>query len=199
MADWAKPSSDASEFPDEPFPCPHCGQMLAPSVRVCVACKQPIEPHQIVRPTPVPAPSVALPEMNPPIAPPLPVQRARFSWPIFFRVLLIWFALTILSVQFLKYATAQMVLEGLILLSSIWVFYDAQKKSLPKPFRWAIGSLLLWIVIFPWYLSRRRTPSASCPFIEAEASPAARAFLFILAAIFLIAALFALFRGHHIV
>ena len=28
-------------FPTEPFPCPSCGQLLAPSCRVCVACKEP--------------------------------------------------------------------------------------------------------------------------------------------------------------
>jgi uncharacterized membrane protein len=194
MAEWAKPPSDASEFPSEPFPCPHCGQLLAPTVRVCVACKQPIEPHQIARPAP-PPPPIARPVEPAPVAS-APAERARFSWGIFFRVLFIWFAVTLLSVQFLKYATAQMVLEGLILLSSIWVFYDAQKKALPKPFRWAIGSLLLWIVVFPWYLSRRQTPHASCPFIEAEASTAARAFLFILAAAFLVAAVMALLKGH---
>ncbi len=198
MTDWAKPSSDASEFPDEPFPCPHCGQMLAPSVRVCVACKQPIEAHQIARPAPAAPMSVLPPEAAQVLAPPVPLAPARFSWPIFFRVLVIWFAVTILSVQFLKYAIAQMVLEGLILLSSIWVFYDAQKRALPKPFRWAIGSLLLWIVVFPWYLSRRRTPLAPCPFIEAEASRATRAFLFLLAAVFLIAALLALLKGHRV-
>jgi hypothetical protein len=195
MTDWAKPSSDASEFPDEPFPCPHCGQLLAPSVRVCVVCKQPIEPHQIVRPEPPPAVAVTLPE-----APPMPEPRtatggARFSWPIFFRVLAIWFAVTILSVQFLKYATAQRVLEGLILASAIWVFYDAQRKGLPRPFRWAIGSLLIWIVVFPWYLSRRQTPLAPCRFIEAEASPAARVFLFVLALFFLIAAVLMFLKG----
>lgn len=196
MADEANLTAEDSEFPTEPFPCPHCGQMLAPTVRVCVACKQPIEPHQIRRPAPPPPPPIIAVSPEPEAVERIERERARFSWGIFFRVLLIWFAATLLSVQFLKYATAQMFLEGLILLSSIWVFYDAQKKGIPKPFRWAVGSLLLWIVVFPWYLSRRQKPRATCPFIEAEASPAARAFLFILAAVFLIAAVMALLKGH---
>src|SRR5437588_5305951 len=43
----ATSASGGAAFPDEAFPCPACGQMLAPSCRVCVACKQPIDPAQI--------------------------------------------------------------------------------------------------------------------------------------------------------
>ena len=57
---------------------------------------------------------------------------------------------------------------GVVILTSAWVFYDAHHKLLPKPLRWGLLSLLVWIVVFPWYLARRRDPVAPCPFVEAS-------------------------------
>ena len=46
----SKRALPTADFPSEPFPCPACGQMLGPSCRVCVACKQPLNPAEIKRP-----------------------------------------------------------------------------------------------------------------------------------------------------
>lgn len=74
---------------------------------------------------------------------------------------------------------------GVELAASAWVYYDAHARRIPRPLRWGLGSLLLWILIFPWYLSRRRTPEAPCPFVEAEVGPITRFLLVILLTIIL--------------
>ena len=180
-------SVDAS--PAEPFPCPACGQMLAASCRVCVACKTPVDLTRIQK---------AEPEfLFMPAGTPLPraVEPARFSWGIFFAWLVIYLSAAILTTRFLGENGSKYVMGGFVLLSSMWVFFDAQRKGVPKPLRWVLGALLLWIVVFPWYLSRRRTPHAPCPFIEGEAGPVARVLFFILMAFFLIGALLIIFQG----
>lgn len=106
--------------------------------------------------------------------------RARFSWRIFFSVLIpSWLGISV-AFQYLGLARAQLLMVSVQVLSSAWVLFDARQKGVPKPLRWGLGSLLLWIVIFPWYLARRRNPQAPCLFIEAEAGPIARAVLLIL-------------------
>jgi hypothetical protein len=179
-------------FPDEPFACPHCGQLLAPSVRVCASCKQPIDPNQIERPAisiPIAEQTVPLPQKEP----------ARFSWSIFFGVLVSWLVVVGVFEQLLGPQKSQFVLGGVVIGSSLWVLYDAQKKGIPKGLRWSLGSLLLWILIFPWYLSRRRTPEAPCPFIEGASGRVARTLLFFLFVLFLLSAVMLLIKGpaHH--
>ncbi len=168
------------EFPSEPFPCPACGQMLGPSCRVCVACKQPIDPAQIKRPEPP-----ATPSFEPP-GPTVQVSPARFSWPIFLAVVLGWFLLAGLAEKFLGPLRGQVLLGSVVLLSSAWVFYDAHNRFVPKPLRWGLGSLLLWIVVFPWYLARRRDPVASCRFVEGEIRPLTRLLLVVLIIVLLL-------------
>ena len=170
-----------SAFPDEPFPCPACGQMLAASCRVCVACKQPIDPTRINSAIEV----QKLPQLG---APPVPVVGAPFSWSVFFLVLLAWLILAGAGEKLLGPARAQWFMLSVVLISSLWVLQDAHAKSIAKPLRWAVGSFLLWIVFFPWYLSRRRVPSASCRPVEGEFSPLVRALLFGLLVLFLFAA-----------
>jgi len=186
-------SSDSPETPapisTEAFACPACGQMLAPSCRVCVACKTAIDPGLIKKPEPE-APVLS--------AAPLATRaagQARFSWGIFFHVLALWLLAAILTTQMLGPKGSQIALGSFVLISSTWVFYDAQRKGIPKPLRWVLGALLLWIVVFPWYLARRRTPLASCPFIEGEVGPVARVLFFVLMLFFLITALLTLFNG----
>jgi hypothetical protein len=181
------PVSD-QRFPDEPFACPACGQMLAPSCRVCVACKQPIDPSQIdtavaesVRPTP----TATLPTPEP----------VRFSWGIFFGVLSLWLFAAVLTTSLLGPNSTQVVLGSVVLISSLWVFYDAQKKGVSKPLRWGLGSLMLWLLFFPWYLARRRAPEAPCPSIEAELGPVTRVLLIILVVFFLLGIVSLLFKG----
>lgn len=178
----------AAVFPEEPFPCHHCGQMLAPGCRVCPSCKQAIDPGKIARP------QVAAPVAEQVI--PAPVQQyARFSWSIFFATLGIWLFVALTTERLLGPERGQILLGGLVILSSVWVLHDARAKNIPKPLRWSIGSFLLWIFIFPWYLARRKTPQASCPFIEGESGRVVRTLLFILLVFFLISALMMLLKG----
>jgi hypothetical protein len=174
---------------DEPFPCPACGQMLAATCRVCVACKKPVDPSLIQEPeAPVAEPEIPE-ELPPPLAP------ARFSWQIFLFVLAGWLLAAGVTQRLLGPETSQWVLGGVVILSSAWVFYDAQGRGVAKPLRWGVGVLLLWIVVFPWYLARRRTPQAPCPFIEGEAGPLARALLFTLMIFFLLGIAFMALKG----
>ena len=162
----------APAFPEEAFPCPHCGQMLGPSVRVCVACRQPIDPSQIrvaaAAPAAVPPRAVAAP-------------RARFSWGIFLAALFAWLALETSMIRIVGLEKAQYAMAGVLVLSAAWVFLDARQKGFPRPFQWGAGALLFWIVFFPWYLARRRQPEASCPIVEAGTAPFLRVLLLILA------------------
>jgi hypothetical protein len=170
--------NQSSDFPDEPFACPHCGQMLAPSVRVCASCKQPIDPSEISRPA-VPILIPVAEQVTPP-----PPEPARFSWSMFFIVLAGWIVLYALCMRFGGYKQTQFLLAGVVIASSVWVYYDARQNNIPKALRWSLGSLLLWIVVFPWYLARRKTPQASCPLIEGDARP----LLLILVVFFLLSA-----------
>ena len=178
-----------ASIPTEAFACPACGQMLAPSCRVCVACKTSIDPGQIKRPEPEAAAiTTELPDSQ-------AAGQVRFSWRIFFHVLALWLLAAILTTQFMGPKASQVAMGGLVLASSMCVFFDAQSKGVPKPLRWVTGCLLLWIVVFPWYLARRRTPQASCAFIEGEVGPVARVLFFVLMLFLLASALSILLNG----
>jgi hypothetical protein len=175
-------------FPDEPFACPHCGQMLAPSVRTCPSCKETVDPKDIKRP------EVVIPIAQQVV--PLPVtEYARFSWSMFFATLGIWLVVGLTTESLLGPEIGQFVLGSLVVLSSVWVYRDAREKNIPKPFRWSLGSFLLWIVVFPWYLARRRTPKAECPFIEGEIGRVARTLLLFLLIFIVLSALMLLLKG----
>jgi len=59
---------------------------------------------------------------------------------------------------------------GLVqLATSLWVVFDAHRKRVPQPLQWGVGTMLLWIIVFPWYLARRRQPNTVCPFVESGA------------------------------
>jgi len=178
-------------FPEEPFACPACGQMLAASCHVCVACKQPIDPAQIRKARPSPT-ALSVSESEPL---PQPQAPARFSWPIFFGVLLVSLFLAIVVQAIWGPVKGPLVMGGAQILTSAWVFYDAHLKRVPKPLRWGVGALLLWIVVFPWYLARRRTPQAPCPFVEAEVGPLSRFLLLALMLFFLLGIVLAIFKG----
>jgi len=158
---------------EEPFPCPACGQMLAPSCRVCVACKHPIEPAEIRRDQPPLAP-VASPPATPTVPP------VKFPWRVFFLVLAAWMVIGEGVLAILGFARGQLALGGVQILTSVWVFYDAQHKGLPRALRWGLGSILLWPIVFPWYLARRKRVEAPCPFVEGPTSPWTRAALLLL-------------------
>jgi hypothetical protein len=162
------------QIPAEPFACPACGQLLAPSCRVCVACQHAIDAAQIRPPGVVPPGEKPAPRILEPV---------RFSWRTFLVVFAIWVPGATLVQLHMAPLKAQLVLGGVQILCSFWVLFDALEKRLPRPLRWGMGTLLLWPIIFPWYLARRRRPEAPCPFIEARVSPVTLGVLFILLAV----------------
>lgn len=170
---------------EETITCPHCGQMLADTCRVCVSCKQPVDPgmHDLAV-----APAVA-PQAEPELPP------VRFSWPILFLTLAIAWLLAFLAAASFGVAVAQIIFGAATILSSTWILFDAQAKRIPKPWRWGAASLLLWIVFFPWYLSRRRTPRAACPFVEGAGSLLPRLLVALLVLQFLLALLVTMKQG----
>jgi len=136
--------------------------MLGPNVRVCVACHQPIDPSRIraVAATPTPA----IPHFTHRAQP-----QVRFPWGVFVVFLVLGSVMTSEGAAALGPLKALLVIGAIQVLSSIWVFYDAHQKSIPKPAYWGIGSLFFWLPIFSWYLVRRRQPHAACPAIEGGA------------------------------
>jgi hypothetical protein len=154
------PAAD-SDFPREAFPCPHCGQMLGPAVRVCVACRQAIDPGQIQEPAVVPL--AAVPERTKPRNTPFPwtmllvglvglmlligAAEAKFGPTLTMRYLMRYG-------QVIPFATA------------LWVVLDAYRKGVPRPVQWGLATILLWPIAFPWYLARRRQLDTVCPFVE---------------------------------
>jgi hypothetical protein len=87
---------------------------------------------------------------------------------MFLIVLLSWYLLGSAAEKFLGTQRSELLLGSVVLLTSAWVYYDAHDKLVPKPLRWGLLSLLVWIVVFPWYLARRRDPVAPCRFVEAS-------------------------------
>jgi len=175
----ADTSAPPAESPTEPFPCPACGQMLGASCRVCVACRHAIDPAEIAKPqdvatTATPAQAEA--------AKPAPV---RFPWRIFFAVLVISVLLAQVFIELWGLEKAQLAMGGVQTLAGIWVSFDALSRRIPCPWRWGVGSMLLPVIIFPWYLARRRVPASACPFVERQVGPITR-FVFLALAIFLL-------------
>ena len=165
-------------FPAEPFACPSCGQLLGPACRVCVACKEPIDPARIKAQSPVVA---AASEFKPP--PRTVVPSVPFPWGLFLLVLgLTWLAAGA-GLHFLGLERTQIIFVLVQLVSSAWVFSDARAKRVLKPWRWAVSTLFVWPVIFPWYLARRRRREAACHFMEAQASPFFRGLVFFMLAL----------------
>jgi len=181
----ASPAAVA-DFPTEPFQCPACGQLLAPACRVCVACKRAIDPALIAR-----AHGAALPAASSgPRAEPV-----RYPWRIFFAFIGISFLLALGFEGLLGEQRAQLAMGGVQALAGIWVFFDALRQRVPRPLRWGFGSMLLPVVVFPWYLARRKTPQSPVPFVEAEAGPVTRSLLFALLVFILASLIFTIVKG----
>jgi hypothetical protein len=192
-ADSSPPARDGSTpaerpVPKEPFPCPHCGQMLAPTVRVCVACRQPVDSAPVAAPAPPAAPPLAANSFH-------RQPQVRFSWSILLGVLAGWLLVASALLARLGPEKGQLAVMAVVVLSSAWVAFDAHEKAIPRPMSWALGSLLLWIVFFPWYLSRRRQPQAACPLMEAESRPWLRTLLLFLLLAVLVSLLLVAVRG----
>lgn len=188
-AEAADSAASVAEFPSEPFPCPACGQLLAPSCRVCVACRHTIDPAEIARPQ-----ELALPAALAPSAEPRP-EPVRYPWRIFFAVLGISFGLALISQGFLGEERAKLAMGGVQTLAGVWVFFDALRQRIPRPLRWAVGSMVLPVIIFPWYLARRSKPQSSVPFVEAQVGPVTRFVLFAVLIFFLVSLIFYIVQG----
>ncbi|MGO8817250.1 MAG: hypothetical protein ACLQVG_21610 [Terriglobia bacterium] len=176
-----------ADFPSEPFQCPACGQLLAPACRVCVACRRAIDPAEVARVHVAAVPAVSSPG---PSAPPV-----RYPWRIFFAFMGISFLLAIGFEGLLGEQRAQLAMGGVQALAGIWVFFDALRQRVPRPLRWGFGSMLLPVVVFPWYLARRKTPQSPVPFVEAEAGPVTRFLLFALLVFILASLIFTIVKG----
>jgi hypothetical protein len=163
--------------------------MLAASCRVCVACRHVINPAEIARPPAVVAPAAPVRVKE---AKPAPV---RFPWRIFFAVLGTCLVLAQISLAVWEEQKAALVLQAVPIITGVWVFFDALRRGVPRPLRWGVGSMLLLIVIFPWYLARRRLPESSCPFVEADVRPLTRFLLFALIVFFLLSVVLHLVQG----
>lgn len=181
-------SSRAADFPSEAFPCPACGQMLGPGSRVCAVCKAPIDPREIGRPVPAVEPDTIA-------AAPIPLERALFPWSLFAILLLARFIVLATANRYLGLSKTFLFLGGFEIMCGIWVCFDAIQRRIPKAFRWGLGSALLWVLVFPWYLTRRGKPQAVCPFIEAEVGPITRAVFFALVVFFLISVIAVIIKG----
>jgi hypothetical protein len=148
--------------------------MLGAGCRVCVSCGAAIDPAQIMRP------SAAVAQSPPPLssAPTAASEppKARFSWQVFLVTVLLWLTLAVMVQSTLSPLKAQIAMGAVLILTSVWVFYDAHERGIRNALRWGVGSLLLWIVVFPWYLSRRRSPDLPCSY-EGEISPLLRVLL----------------------
>ncbi len=173
-------------FPLEPFPCPNCGQMLASRVRVCVACKQPVDPARVARTAAVLVASEAQAQVR---------ELVRFPWFLFVLFLVVRLAAATVVAHKWGLIKVEVALGVVEFLTAGWVFADAQRRRVPKPLRWALGCLLLWVIFLPWYLERRRKPQAICPLVENPLSPFARVLLVVIIALILLAATVALLNG----
>jgi hypothetical protein len=177
--------------PAEPFPCPNCGQMLAPTCRVCVACRQPIDFGQIA-PVQIFPPAVPTLEGE---SLPQAIGHAHFSWPIFLIVLIAALSLVSVAIHFLGVQTTQLVFVGIAFVCAGAVYLDAHSRKIPRAWRWSIMTLFFWIAFFPWYLSRRRFPHSPCPIIEAETSILFRALIWFIVIMLFLSFIAAMLKG----
>ena len=155
------PLSPEKQVSEEPFECPNCGQLLDFRCRVCVACREAVDPARIPR-TPPPEISPAPTETEEDAPKPL----VRFPWEFSLLLLLVSAAGVTVLGYLLSPTPAQFVFLAFQVLCAVCVFHDARYFAIPRPLRWSLGTLFLWVVFFPWYLVRRRRLSHACPFVE---------------------------------
>ncbi len=124
-----------------------------------------------------PSEIVAVAKLEPPV---------RFPGRVFLIFLGVWIVVVSIVVDLLGPVKSQLALGGVQILSSGWVFYDAHERHLPKPLRWGMGTLFLWLFMFPWYLVRRTRAAAPCPFVEGPTGRMTRALFIILLVVFFI-------------
>jgi hypothetical protein len=154
-----------------------------------VACKHPINPAEIARPH-----EAALPAAPAPSAGPRP-ETVPYPWLIFFAVLGIGLILGQIFLALWGEQKGPLAIQAVPVLVGLWVFFDALRQRVPRPLRWAVGSMLLLIIIFPWYLARRSKPQSAVPFVEAEVGPVTRFLLIALFIFFLASLIFYIVQG----
>jgi hypothetical protein len=159
-----------------------------------VACRRTIDPAEIARPR-----EAVLASAHAPVTEPKP-ELVRYPWRIFFAVLGIAFFIGVVFAililfGFLKQDQAQLVMQGVSAVVGVWVYFDALRRRIPRPMRWALGTMLLLAVIFPWYLARRSKPRSSVPFVEAEVGPVTRFLIIALLIFFLVSLIFYIVQG----
>jgi hypothetical protein len=159
-----------------------------------VACRRAIDPAEIRRPR-----EAVLASAHAAVTEPKP-EQVRYPWGIFFAVLGIAFFIgmvfaILILFGVLKQDQAQLVMQGVSAVVAVWVFFDALRRRIPRPMRWALGTMLLLAVIFPWYLARRSKPRSSVPFVEAEVGPVTRFLIFALLIFFLVSLIFYIVQG----
>jgi hypothetical protein len=119
----------------------------------------------------------------------------RYPWIIFLAVLGIGLILVQIFVAIWGEEKGPLVMQAVPVLVGLWVFFDALRQRVPRPLRWALGSMLLLIIIFPWYLARRNKPQSTVPFVEAEVGPVTRFLLIALLIFFLASLIFYIVQG----
>ncbi|EOI6869287.1 hypothetical protein ACMVR4_000652 [Yersinia enterocolitica] len=50
----------------------------------------------------------------------------------------------------------ELIFSLILLISALWVMKDAHNNRLNHPIRWGIGTVLLWIIVLPIYLIKRK-------------------------------------------
>jgi hypothetical protein len=72
-----------------------------------------------------------------------------FPWPLFLILLGVRLASAVIAQRYLGLLKTEIALGGMEFLSAIWVLRDAIQKRIPRPGRWMLGSLFLWILKGP--------------------------------------------------
>ena len=122
-------------------------------------------------------------------------QPVRYPWRILVAVMAIGMILGLISLALFGEQNGPKVIQAIPILAGFWVFFDAYRRRLPRPFRWSIGTMLLLALVLPWYLARRSRPESPVPFVEAEAGPVTRILLIALLVLFLIGLVFNVVQG----
>ena len=154
-----------------------------------MACRHAIDPAEITRPQAVTLPTASAPGTI------LRPEAVRYPWRIFFAVLGIAFLLALSSkdsggnkgLSWRWWASRPLPVSG--------CFSMRSGSASPGRWRWAVGSMFLPVVIFPWYLARRRAPQSPVPFVETEVGPVTRFLLFALLLFFLVSLIFYIVQG----
>jgi hypothetical protein len=182
-------SGSVATYPSEPFACPACGQLLAPNCRVCVACRQPIDFSAVGR-----QPVSVLPTY-PAILDRPQVERVHFPWRILIVVMCVGMIVAQISLALWGEDKGLLVVQGLLILTGVWVFFDAVQRRIPRPLRWGLGTILLLAVVLPWYLARRNKPQATVAFEEVGTGVIIRFVLVALLVFFLIGLIINVVQG----